>query len=100
MKDYDIPTIAAELNAKAVGHLIAELQEIRKKLKGLKVRAGHDIFRLEGRSKTVFQDWAFHYGGRSELQFNIGKDGSGGAMFRDGVAFSFEQVKRCRRSMC
>ena len=32
---------------------------------------------------------AFHHGGRSELQFNIGKDGSGGTMLRHGIAFSF-----------
>ena len=89
MVDFDLPAVAAELNTKAVSHPIGELQEIRKKLKKLDRRPGEDIFRLQGRSKTVFPDWAFHYGGRTELQFNIGKDGSGGAMLRHGVAFSF-----------
>lgn len=90
MKDYDLPAIAAELNAKADGHLIGELQEIRKNLKGLKRRPGSDIFRIEGQSKTVFPEWAFHFGGRAELQYNIGKDQSGGSMLRHGVGFSFK----------
>jgi hypothetical protein len=90
MTDFDLPAIAADLNAKASSHPIGQLQEIRKKLKKLERRPGKDIFRLQGRSKTVFPDWGFHYGGRTELQFNIGKDGSGGTMLRHGVAFSFE----------
>jgi len=89
MKESNLPAIAAELNKRAKGHPIGELQEIRKKLKKLHRRPGNDIFGLQGRSKTVFPKWAFHYGGRTELQFNIGEDGSDGAMLRHGVAFSF-----------
>jgi hypothetical protein len=81
----DIHTIAAELNSRAGTHAIGSLQEIRAGLKGLSRKPGRDIFRPQ----TTNDDWAFHYGGRSELQFNIGElshpDG-----FRFGVAFSFE----------
>ncbi len=33
------------------------------------------------------EDWAFHYGGRSEIQYNIGFEDEG---FRFGLAFSLE----------
>ncbi|GAG42553.1 unnamed protein product, partial [marine sediment metagenome] len=88
MTDLDVPAIATELNARALSHPIGQLQEIRQNLKELDRLPGKDIFRIG--SKTVVPDWACHYGGRTELQFNIGKDGSGGAMLRHGVAFSFE----------
>lgn len=88
MTDFDLPAIAEELNARAAGHPIGQIQEIRRKLRKLDRLPGKDIFRIG--SKTVVSDWACHYGGRTELQFNIGKDGSGGTMLRHGVAFSFE----------
>lgn len=91
MTDFDIPTIAAELNTRALSHPIGQLQNIRRKLKKLDRVPGKDIFRVG--AKTVVADWACHYGGRTELQFNIGKDGSGGAMLRHGVAFSFETTQ-------
>lgn len=90
MTDFDLPTVAAKLNVESAGRPIGQLQALRKKLKKLDRRPGSDIFRLQGQSKTVFPDWAFHYGGRTELQFNIGKDGSKGTMLRHGIAFSFE----------
>jgi len=88
MTAVDIPSIAAELNARSTSHPIGQLQKIRQNLKKLERLPGKDIFRVG--SKTVVSDWACHYGGRTELQFNIGQDGSGGAMLRHGVAFSFE----------
>lgn len=88
MTDFDLPAIAAELNAKSASHPIGRLQNIRQELKELAHLPDKNIFRIG--SKTVVADWACHYGGRTELQFNIGKDGSGGAMLRHGVAFSFE----------
>ncbi len=42
-------------------------------------------------SQTIFEKehYAFHYGGRNELQFNIGMDEYGGrSVFRYGIAFS------------
>jgi hypothetical protein len=85
----DLQQISAELNSRARAHPIGQLQRIRAELKYLRRRAGQDIFRLAGNNKTVFEEWAFHFGGRSELQFNIGKDRSE-SMLRHGVAFSFE----------
>jgi len=41
-------------------------------------------------SQTIKETYAFHHGGRSELQYNIGFDGSDGDFLRHGVAFSLE----------
>jgi hypothetical protein len=83
----DIPAIASKLNDLAVKHLIGQLQGIRKQIKNLERRPGGKIFT----TKTIFPDWAFHHGGRTELQFNIGyADRERGDDLRHGVAFSFE----------
>jgi len=83
----EISAIAHELNARARAHAIGDLQSIRAKLKRLARRPGTDIFSPQ----TIHDDWAFHHGGRSELQFNIGKEDVSGAIeLRHGVAFSFE----------
>ena len=84
--DCSIHAIAAELNTRSNRFSIGDLQELRKALKGFSRRPGSYIFS----DQTTNDDWAFHHGGRSELQFNIGKDGSGGTMLRHGIAFSFE----------
>jgi hypothetical protein len=81
-----IQSIAGTLNAKAGSYQIGKLQDLRKELKGLARRPGRSIFTKQ----TIDDDWAFHHGGRSELQFNIGFDGSKGRQLRYGVAFSFE----------
>ena len=86
MSQFDLRTFADELNTKALSHPIGRLQQIRADLHGLKRQTGHKIFS----SQTITDDWAFHHGGRSELQYNIGLDGSHGKMLRYGVAFSFE----------
>lgn len=80
-------TIAEKLNELAPPHDIGKLQDIRTQLKKLKRRPGDKIFR----TSTIFDDYAFHYGGRTELQFNIGYvDGENSDYLRYGVAFSFE----------
>lgn len=81
----NLHTIASELNQKASNHPIGRLQEIRAELHHRR-RAGRKIFS----SVTTFRDWAFHFGGRPELQFNIGWEGEDGKQLRHGVAFSFE----------
>ena len=83
---FEISAIAKELNSRANAHSIGELQTIRKELKGLSRRAGLDIFSRQ----TVDPRWAFHHGGRKELQFNIGTEDVSGWELRHGVAFSFE----------
>lgn len=85
MNKFDFRTFVNELNDAAHSHPIGALQEIRAELHG-KQKAGHKIFS----SQTTDDEWAFHHGGRPELQFNVSTDGSGGTMFRSGVAFSFE----------
>jgi hypothetical protein len=82
----DIRTIANELNANAFRYQIGNLQDLRKELKGFERRPGSALFS----EQTIFEDYAFHHGGRSELQFNIGYDGSDGKSLRYGIAFSFE----------
>jgi hypothetical protein len=83
----DINAIAQELNTRAHTHAIGELQTIRAELKGLARRPGTNIFS----SQTIHENWAFHHGGRSELQFNIGTEEAFGEIeLRHGVAFSFE----------
>lgn len=83
----DIPAIANKLNELGRPHPIGKLQDIRTQLKKLNRRPGDKIFS----TLTTFDDWAFHYGGRTELQFNIGyADGDHNDDLRHGVAFSFE----------
>lgn len=81
-----IPEIAEHLNELAANYDIGRLQEIRKELKGFSRRPGSKIFSAQ----TIEEHYAFHHGGRSELQYNIGFDGSGGKQLRHGVAFSLE----------
>lgn len=75
--------IANELNDRASAHPIGTLQEVREKIRGY--RTGNDLFRVN--SKTTSDRWACHWGGRTELQFNIRLDGSD--KLRHGVAFDF-----------
>ena len=83
----NVKELAAEINARASGYSIGELQNLRAKLKGLKRVPGTAIFS----GQTTFDDWAFHHGGRSELQFNVGTETSvEGDIVRFGLAFSFE----------
>lgn len=49
-------------------------------------RAGKTIFN----PKTIFGKYAFHFGGGSEIQFNIGIDGLNEKYLRYGIAFSFQ----------
>jgi hypothetical protein len=76
-------SIVQEIERKAEGREIGRLQETRKELHGLRRLPGHTIFHAD----SVKDDYAFHYGGRKELQFNIAYEND---MFRHGVAFSFE----------
>jgi hypothetical protein len=86
-RSVKLAAIASKLNELSPSHPIGKLQVIRTQLKNLKHRPGDKIFS----SQTTFKDWAFHHGGRTELQFNIGyEDEDGRDDLRHGVAFSFE----------
>ena len=86
-----MPALAAivqEINQRAGSRPIGHLQGLRKDLKGLARFPGRSIFSPQ----TTFQHYAFHFGGRKELQFNVGFDSANdGEMFRHGVAFSLER---------
>jgi hypothetical protein len=83
MRTPTLYAIAEELNVKAREHPIGALQEIRGH------RPGNDLFRVN--SKACQEHWAYHWGGRTELQFNIGLDED--LKFRHGVAFSFKDSR-------
>lgn len=83
----NIARVAEELNTRADRHPIGQLQMIRKAIKGSTRLPSRNIFT----EKTIFDGYAFHHGGRSELQFNIGHETPHGVEeLRHGVAFSFE----------
>ena len=80
-----IRDIANKIDDLAQSHRIGQLQSIRKRIKGLDRRPGSSIFA----DSTISDDgeWAFHFGGRKELQYNIGIEEEG---LRYGVALSLE----------
>jgi len=73
-----IRDVAKKLNELAESHPIGELQAYRSK-------RNFPFFMLD--SKAVTEYWAYHWGGRWELQFNIGVEDD---YLRHGVAFSFQ----------
>lgn len=79
-----IKDIANNINQKSKEYRIGDLQTIRKEIKKLTRKANSQIFNYDTISD---EGWAFHYGGRKELQFNIGFEEEG---LRYGVAFSLE----------
>ena len=84
-----IPELAEELNRQSDRFEIGNLQEIRKRLRGLKQPPCQDIFGPQ----SIHDEFAFHLGSREgmEIQFNVGKEqGDEGEMVRYGVAFSLE----------
>jgi hypothetical protein len=81
-----LETISSELNKRSATHPVGELQEIRKEIKSLKRISSHGIFS----PLTTFERYAFHHGGRKELQYNIGFESSDKDELRYGVAFSFQ----------
>lgn len=64
MGKLTLAKIAEELNEAAVTHPIGALQEIRGH------RPNAPIFRIN--TKAFNKRWTFHWGGRKELQYNIG----------------------------
>lgn len=79
----NIADYADRLNELAVNYQIGTLQETRKKLKELRQISSLNLFS----NKTIGDDWAFHHGGRKELQFNIGIEDT---YLRHGVAISLQ----------
>jgi hypothetical protein len=85
-----VRALASALNNKAAKYSIGRLQNIRKDLKGLK-RTQSLLFDLDT-EWVARNEYAYHLGGRSELQYNIGYEViDGKKMFRYGVAFSLQR---------
>lgn len=84
----DIEALAQEINRRATKWQIGSLQDIRKQIHGLSRRPTKDIFSPQ----STFTDFAFHHGGRRELQFNIGLDTHRvEPEVRHGVPFSLQE---------
>ena len=89
----NIEEIAFRLNELSSIFKIGSLQKLRKNIKGLKSIADQNIFVYKSEvNKSIFDDYAFHYGGRYEFQFNIGFENNRN-IFRYGLAFSLEEGK-------
>lgn len=84
----ELREIANKINEKSIHYRIGELQSLRKKIKGLQRKVANTIF--VDNPHTLTENWAYHYGGRSEIQFNIGFEKEG---FRYGLAFSLESSR-------
>jgi hypothetical protein len=88
MKDeFSISRLAEILNQEAAAFQIGNLQELRMQLHGAKRVPTRFLFN----DSTIKDHYAFHVGGRTELQFNVGTFERGGTIvLRDGVGFSLE----------
>lgn len=87
---HPLESVIKQLQERADSHAIGNLQDLRKDLKGLKHRPAKNTFT----SMFTSEDWAYHLGGRTELQFNLGVEGfDEEAQLRHGVAFSIEASK-------
>src|ERR1043166_3293653 len=77
--------LAGQINEGGAAHpRMREFQEIRRRIHGLSRVRTKQIFSQQ----TTFAHYAFHSGGRNELQYNIGFEDE--ESFRFGVAFSLE----------
>lgn len=78
--------LAFEISDRAKGRPIGAMQERRARRKGLTQPPA--LFD----KRTIWDEYAYHVGGRTELQFNIGYELSDGGkdIFRHGVAFSLQ----------
>ena len=79
----DLKTISKEINKIRNNYEIGNLQDFRVKTKKLSKPKTWDIFP----KVPVNENWTFHVGGRTELQFNIGYEEEG---LRYGFAFSLQ----------
>jgi hypothetical protein len=86
--------VVAGIEGATEGYEIGSLQDIRKRLRGLARRAARTIFGPQ----SINDEFAFHLGGRDELQFNVGLDvfADGRDALRYGVAFSLEPSQALR----
>lgn len=82
----DLRSVVAELNTLAEDYRVGNLQQLRRKIQ---CKSGnYRGMRLQVPKNK--HDYAFHWGGRKELQFNLGIEHS---RIRYGLAFSFESSR-------
>jgi hypothetical protein len=93
MTNTRFASIVSEINRRARKHRGGRLQCYRKELKGLKRRPGTELF---PRATCFDEGYAFHFGGRRELQFNVGLECNNNKL-RNGIAFSQIAMNRIRR---
>jgi hypothetical protein len=84
----NIEEIAERINEYSNNYEIGHLQEIRKEIKSKKITAKKIFNSQKFKGKT----YAFHTGGRKEIQFNIGLNND---KLRYGLAFSLEKSAYC-----
>jgi len=82
-----IKDVALKINELALNYRMSNFQKLRKELKNAKKLASNNIF--EPKSIFEHENYAFHYGGRKEIQYNIAFEGDT-EIFRYGIAFSLE----------
>lgn len=79
--------LAQALNDASRDFEVGRLQEMRVQLRSLDRAPSRAIFGPQ----TIHETYAFHVGGRTELQFNVGMETlAAGTQIRHGVAFSLE----------
>jgi len=82
-----VDSLAEQINDAALGYEVGGLQRFRARVHRRRART-RKIFH----KATIFDHYAFHDGGRTELQYNIGlEEEDGDRWWRHGVAFSFER---------
>jgi hypothetical protein len=83
--------VVTEVNEGALTRRIGKMQEWRKQQRGFTKLPSATLFYSK---VDETRDWAFHVGGLSELQFNVGFEPvDGKRMFRHGVAFSLQTTR-------
>ena len=84
---FTIQTLAEALHSAAGNFAVGQLQELRAQLHSRSRASPPALFD----HRTIHDDYAFHVGGRKELQFNIGVETRDGRRcIRHVVAFSLE----------
>jgi hypothetical protein len=87
----NVTTLAEQINDAAGPYRVGALQQLRSKLHGKRARTKKIFSKATIHAKGEDDD-AFHDGGRTELQFNVGLEACDQQRWwRHGVAFSFER---------
>ena len=79
----DLKKLSADINASLKNYEIGNIQTFRVHAKGLSRPKSYSLFPDD----PINENWTFHIGGRTELQFNLGNEKEG---LRYGFAFSLE----------